>query len=220
MPAPLLEQVLSEYIDVTNGKADSPMNILSDLVDMEIFETDTDKIMPFEEFMDGVVVINLKALGQDDNTKNLLVVILLNFFYEYMLKLEKKPFVGDDPQLRFINSMLLVDEADSIMKYEFDVLRKVLLQGREFGVGVLLSSQYLSHFRRPDNNYLENLLTWFIHNVSNITVRELESIGITKADNEMVTQIRSLLKHECLFKSLDVNGDFVRATPFYKLISE
>ena len=220
MPAPLLEQVLSEYIDVTNGRADSPMNILSDLVDMEIFETNTDKIVPFEEFMDGVVVINLKALGQDDNTKNLLVVILLNFFYEYMLKLEKKPFLGDDPQLRFINSMLLVDEADSIMKYEFDVLRKVLLQGREFGVGVLLSSQYLSHFRRQENNYLENLLTWFIHNVSNITVRELESIGITKADNEMVTQIRSLQKHECLFKTLDVNGDFVRATPFYKLIRE
>jgi DNA phosphorothioation-dependent restriction protein DptH len=218
MPAPLLEQVLSEYIDVTNGKADSPMNILSDLVDMEIFATSRDKIMPFEEFMDGVVVINLKSLGQDDNTKNLLVVILLNFFYEYMLKLKKKPFHGDDPQLRFINSMLLVDEADSIMKYEFDVLRKVLLQGREFGVGVLLSSQYLSHFRRQENNYLENLLTWFIHNVSNVNVRELESIGITKADNEMLTQIRSLEKHECLFKTLDVNGDFVRAIPFYKLI--
>jgi hypothetical protein len=220
MPAPLLEQVLSEYIDVTNGKADSPMNILSDLVDMEIFETARDKIMPFEDFMDGVVVIKLKSLGQDDNSKNLLVVILLNFFYEYMLKLEKKPFLGVDPQLRFISSMLLVDEADSIMKYEFDVLRKVLLQGREFGVGVLLSSQYLSHFRRPENNYIENLLTWFIHNVSNITVRELESIGITKSDNEMVTRIRSLQKHECLFKTLDVNGDFIRATPFYKLIIE
>lgn len=220
MPAPLLEQVLSEYIDVTNGKADTPMNILSDLVDMEIFETSTDKIMPFEEFMDGVVVIKLKSLGQDDNSKNLLVVILLNFFYEYMLKLEKKPFLGVDPQLRFISSMLLVDEADSIMKYEFDVLRKVLLQGREFGVGVLLSSQYLSHFRRPENNYIENLLTWFIHNVSNVNVRELESIGITKADNEMVARIRSLQKHECLFKTLDVNGDFIRATPFYKLINK
>jgi hypothetical protein len=137
-----------------------------------------------------------------------------------MLKLEKKPFLGVDPQLRFISSMLLVDEADSIMKYEFDVLRKVLLQGREFGVGVLLSSQYLSHFRRPENNYIENLLTWFIHNVSNINVRELESIGITKADNEMVTRIRSLQKHECLFKTLDVNGDFIRATPFYNLIAK
>lgn len=220
MPAPLLEQVLSEYIDVTNGKPDSPMNILSDLVDMEIFENAPDKVVTFEEFMDGVVVVNLKALGQDDNTKNLLVVILLNFFYEYMLKLEKKPFLGNDPQLRFINSMLLVDEADSIMKYEFDVLRKVLLQGRKFGVGVLLSSQYLSHFRRQENKYFENLLTWYIHNVPNITVRELESIGITKADNEMVTQIRSLQKHECLFKTLDVNGDFIYASPFYKLISE
>jgi GTPase SAR1 family protein len=216
---PNLEDVYEEYIVKTEGKADSTTKILSDLVDLEIFETDPEKVVPFDEFMDGVVVVNLSELGSDDNTKNLLVVIFLNFFYEYMLKLEKKPFVGADPQLRFINSMLLVDEADSIMKYEFDVLRKVLLQGREFGVGVLLSSQYLSHFRRQENNYLEPLLTWFIHKVPNITVRELESIGLTKASNEIVNQIRSLQPHECLFKTLGVNGEFILAEPFYKIIS-
>ncbi|WP_319757958.1 type IV secretion system DNA-binding domain-containing protein [uncultured Sphaerochaeta sp.] len=217
--SPTLEQVYQEYLNVTNGKPDSPTNILSDLIDMEIFETDYEKLIPFDDFMDGVVVIRLSALGQDDNTKNLLVVIFLNFFYEYMLKLEKKPFVGHDPQLRFINSMLLVDEADSIMKYEFDVLRKILLQGREFGVGVLLSSQYLSHFKKQETNYLEPLLTWFIHKVPNITIKELESIGLTRANNETLYQIRSLNPHECLFKTLDVNGDFIRATPFYKLIA-
>lgn len=218
--APIINQVYEEYLSVTNGKPDSPTNILSDLIDMEIFQTDKSKIIPFEEFMDGVVVIKLSSLGQDDNTKNLIVVIFLNFFYEYMLKLEKKPFLGKDPTLRFINSMLLVDEADSIMKYEFDVLRKILLQGREFGVGVLLASQYLSHFRKQETNYLEPLLTWFIHKVPNITVKELESIGLTRANNEMITQIRSLQPHECLFKTLDVNGDFILAKPFYKLISK
>jgi DNA phosphorothioation-dependent restriction protein DptH len=37
--------------------------------------------------------------------------------------------------------------ADNIMRYESDVLRKVLLQGREFGTGVILASQYLRHFK-------------------------------------------------------------------------
>ena len=77
-----------------------------------------------------------------------------------MLKLKKHPFIGSDPQLRTINGSLLVDEADNIMRYQFPVLEKVLLQGREFGVGVLLASQYLSHFK-PDarTNYKEPLLT-------------------------------------------------------------
>ena len=202
------------------GRQIPPTNIISDLIDLDIFETDASKIIPFEKFLDGVVVIKLSSLGQDDKTKNLLVVIFLNFFYEYMLKMEKKPFVGTDPQLRFINSMLLVDEADSIMKYEFDVLRKILLQGREFGVGVLLSSQYLSHFRRQEMNYIEPLLTWFIHKVPNITVKELESIGLTKADNEMLSGIRALQPHECLLKTLNINGEFIRGIPFYRLIAE
>ena len=216
--APVLDQVYKEYSEVTDGRPDSPTQILTNLIDLEIFEADPEKVISFDEFLDGVVVINLKALGQDDDSKNLLVVIFLNFFYEYMLKLEKKPFVGQTPQLRFINSMLLVDEADSIMKYEFDVLHKILLQGREFGVGVLLASQYLSHFKRGETNYLQPLLTWFIHKVPNITVKELESIGLTRASNEVVNQIRSLRKHECLFKTLDVNGDFIRGLPFYKLL--
>ena len=77
-----------------------------------------------------------------------------------------------DPQLRFVDSLLLVDEADSIMKYNFDVLRQILLQGREFGVGVLLASQYLSHFRTRDTDYSEPLLTWFVHKIPNVTPRE------------------------------------------------
>ncbi len=218
--APLLTDVYEEYRSVTNGKADSPTNILSDLVDLDLFEANHDSIIPFNQFMDGVVVIDLSALKQDDNSKNLLVTIFLNFFYEYMITLEKKSFIGTDPQLRFINSMLLVDEADSIMKYDFDVLRKVLLQGREFGVGVLLSSQYLSHFRTSGTNYLEPLYTWFIHQVPNITVKELESIGLTRASNEMVSQIRSLKPHQCLYKTFDVNGEFIRANPFYELLAD
>ena len=114
---------------------------------MEMFEEDQARIVPFDKFLDGVVVIALDALGQDDHSKNMLVAIMLNMFYENMLKVEKKPFIGSDPQLRAIASYLLVDEADNIMRYEFDVLRKLLLQGREFGTGIILASQYLRHFK-------------------------------------------------------------------------
>ena len=57
------------------------------------------------------------------------------------------------------------------MKHKFDVLRQSLLREREFGVGVLRASQYLSHFRTRDTDYAEPLLTWFVHKVPNVTAR-------------------------------------------------
>jgi hypothetical protein len=197
---------------------DTPYTIMDDLVDGEYFVADSADVMPFSEFLDGVVVLDLAEVGQDDNTKNMLVVIFLNLFYEHMLRIEKKPFLGDDPKLRFVDTMLLVDEADNIMKYEFEILKKILLQGREFGVGVLLASQYLSHFKTSHENYLEPLLSWFVHKVPNVTVKELEGIGLTNVNSDIVDTIKSLACHQCLFKTLGVDGKVLRGTPFFELM--
>lgn len=214
---PILADVFAEYRQVVN-KPDAVYSILSDMVDLELFEDDTKKIQPFADYLDGVVVVDLAALGQNDNAKNILVVLFLNLFYENMLNLVKHPFIGSDPQLRTINGFLLVDEADNIMRYQFPVLEKVLLQGREFGVGVLLASQYLSHFK-PDahTNYKEPLLTWFIHQIPEVTVNELKSIGLTEVDVSTTSRIKKLDPHECLYKSLDVDGEIIRGTPYYVL---
>ena len=161
--------------------------------------------------------MDLGALGQDDNAKNMLVAILLNLFYEHMLKVKKRDFLGTDPQTRFLDSFILVDEADNIMKYEFDVLSKILLQGREFGTGVILASQYLSHFTTRNKNYLEPLLSWFVHQVPNVTARELEGIGLTRVGSEIIDRVKTLQVHECFYKSLGVDGRFVRGIPFYEL---
>ena len=59
----------------------------------------------------------------------MLVAIMLNVFYEHMLRIPKRPFLGLDRNMRVVDSMLLVDEADNIMKYEFDVLRRDLVAG-------------------------------------------------------------------------------------------
>ncbi|MDG1004469.1 MAG: hypothetical protein P8N58_06275, partial [Emcibacteraceae bacterium] len=199
--SPTINDVFNAYKE--DGKSpDTPYTIMDDLVDGEYFVSDTTNIIPFSDFLDGVVVLNLADVGQDDKTKNMLVVIFLNLFYEHMLRIEKKPFIGNDPQLRSIDTMLLVDEADNIMKYEFDVLKKILLQGREFGVGVILASQYLSHFKTSHENYLEPLLSWFVHKVPNVTVKELEGIGLTGVNSDIVDTIKELNCHECLFKTL------------------
>lgn len=214
---PTLLEVFQAYADA-EAKIDSPYGIMSDLVDSETFVTDPSKVMLFEDFIRGVTVVNLADVGQDDRTKNMIVAVFLNLFYDHMLKIEKRPFVGIDPSYRFIDTMLLVDEADNIMQYEFDVLRKILLQGREFGVGVILASQYLSHFRTSHENYLEPLLTWFIHKVPDVKVQDLSAIGLANPASDMVETVKSLQKHHCLIKTLGVDGEFMRAYPFYELV--
>ena len=213
---PTLKDIFVSYKE--NNSPDSPYSIISDLVDGEYFSENKSDILPFSEVTKGVVVVNLFEVGADENAKNVLVTIFLNLFYEHMLKIEKQPFIGCDPQLRFIHSMLLVDEADNIMRYEFRVLKQLLQQGREFGVGIILASQYLSHFKTRNENYREPLKSWFIHNVPDINARELQQIGLTNVDPSVIDKIKNLNLHECLYKSLGVDGKFMRGTPFYELI--
>ena len=193
------------------------MAIIDDLVDMEVFAAKTSDTQPFDEFLDGVVVISLDALGQDDRSKNMLVAVMLNMFYENMLRTSKRPFIGRDPQLRAVDSYLLVDEADNIMRYEFDVLRKLLLQGREFGTGVILASQYLRHFKVNATDYREPLLTWFVHKVPNVTPTELSALGLASGAADMAERVKSLQVHQCLYKSFDVPGEVIRGLPFFEL---
>ena len=218
--APTLADVFSEYSNIVGDRVDAPYSILSDLVDLEVFVNQAEEAGRFDEFFTGVTVIDLADLGVGDNERNMLVVLFLNLYYEYMLNLVKRPYVGSDPQLRFIDSMLLVDEADNIMKYNFDVLSQLLLQGREFGVGVLLASQFLSHFKTREMDYSQPLLTWFIHKVPNVTPRELESIGLNRVPSSMVNKVKSLDVHHCLYKTLDVPGRFMRALPFYEIVGD
>lgn len=214
--APTLTEVLTEYQQISGDKIDACYSILSDLVDFEVFVDCVNHTQPFEEFFTGVTVIDLAELGIGDKERNMLLVLLLNFYYEYMTNLSKKDYVGTNPQCRFIDSMVLVDEADNIMKYNFEVLRKILLQGREFGIGVLLASQYLSHFKTQGFDYSEPLLTWFIHKIPNVTIRDLQSIGLTRVTPSMVQKIKSLEVHQCLYKTLDVPGQFMRGVPFFE----
>jgi DNA phosphorothioation-dependent restriction protein DptH len=214
---PTIYDVHEQYELLLKGKPDSVFGILDDLVDMELFARDPGEGSGFADFLDGVVVIQLNELGQDDRTKNMLVAIMLNLFYENMLTIPKRSYVGTDPQLRIIDAFLLVDEADNILHFEFDVLRKILLQGREFGVGVILASQYLRHFKVGATDYREPLLTWFIHKVPNIVPQELDALGLTGANAHLTDRIKQLPNHHCLFKTVDVAGEVIDGTPFYKI---
>lgn len=213
---PTIYHVHANYKALIGQKFDSVFSILDDLVDMEVFSR-APTSTTFSKFFDGVSVIELNALGQDDRTKNMLVAVMLNMFYEHMLKVPKRPYRGERQQLRVIDSFLLVDEADNIMRFEFDVLRKILLQGREFGVGVILASQYLRHFKAGATDYREPLLTWFVHKVPNVTPQELGALGLTTDLAVTAERIKTLPNHYCMYKTVGASGEIMRGLPFYEL---
>ena len=218
--AATIYDVERQYEIIVGGNIDSPLSIIKDMTMSELFAHEPLTAASFEAFFDGVVVVSLADLGQDDRTKNLVVAVFLNMFYEAMLRLPKRKYRGESPQLRTIDSYLLVDEADNIMKYEFDVLKTILLQGREFGVGVLLASQYLRHFKVGATDYREPLLTWFIHKVPDIKSLELGALGLNKDLAHLAERIKQLPKHHCLYKTADVPGVFVDGLPFYRLMED
>ncbi|MFN8517762.1 MAG: hypothetical protein U0841_35345 [Chloroflexia bacterium] len=218
--AATIYDVERQYEVIVGGNIDAPLSIIKDMTMSELFTHEPLPASSFEQFFDGVVVVSLADLGQDDRTKNLVVAVFLNMFYEFMLRLPKRKYRGENPQLRTIDSYLLVDEADNIMKYEFDVLKTILLQGREFGVGVLLASQYLRHFKVGATDYREPLLTWFIHKVPDIKPQELAALGLNKDLAHLTERIKQLPKHHCLYKTADIPGVFVDGLPFYRLMED
>jgi len=216
--APTISEVLARYQE-DNDKPDSVTALLRKFVVSEIFSSDKEQLLSFEELMENnVVVVALNDFGTDDDGKNALVVLFLNLYYDYMLNSKKWPYVGSDPQLRTLNSYLLVDEAVNIMKYKFPVLMSLLLQGREFGVGVILASQYLTHFKQGQEDYAQPLLTWFVHKVPSISQKDLFMLGLPDKTEVMLQKIPKLEVHQALYKSLGVDGRFVRGLPYFEVV--
>ena len=103
------------------------------------------------------------------------------------------------------------------MQYEFGVLRKILLQGRGFGVGVILAPQYLGQLKTGASDYREPLPTWFIHKVPKITPADLSDLGLTGSATQLADRIRQLPNHDCLFETFGITGEIIKGLPFYQL---
>ena len=217
---PTMKSVAEAYSVEVGNRVDAVVNILNNFVRNEIFSTDPREFRTMEEILrDSVVCLDLKQLDPDTDTKNSLVALFLNLYMEYMTRLTKWPFVGHDPQVRRINSLLLVDEATNIMEYKFPVLKQLLLQGREYGVAIVLSSQYLNHFDVADMDYAETLRTWFIHKVPSVSVRQLNRLGIHDVTQDHEVRIPALRNHAHFYSTVGAGGKFVDGIPFYQLMS-
>lgn len=216
-PAPTLKDVYDIYVNKEDLKEDSLYAAFSNLIDFEIFEPDPFETKSLFELIDGVTVIDLS--GYDPGIQNLVVAITLDLFYSQMQAYGHSKIDGS---LRQINKIILVDEADNFLNKNFSSLKKILKEGREFGVGTILSTQLLSHFSTGENEYANYILTWVIHNVADLNNKDVKYIFNTKnkAEEENIySKIKSLNKHYSLVKMGDSDrAIYMKDRAFWEII--
>ncbi|MFU7514615.1 DNA phosphorothioation-dependent restriction protein DptH [Clostridium sp. HCS.1] len=216
-PAPTLKDVYDIYVNREDLKEDSLYAAFSNLIDFEIFESDAFNTKSLFELINGVTVIDLS--GYDPDIQNLVVAITLDLFYSQMQAYGHSEINGS---LRQLNKMILVDEADNFLSKDFETLKKILKEGREFGVGTILSTQLLSHFSTGENKYSDYILTWIVHNVAEINPKDAKYIfnAQDKSDQEIIcNKIKSLNKHHSLVKMGDNDRPiYMKDKAFWELI--
>ena len=214
-PAPTLADVCNVYLNAEDVKQDSLYAAFDNLYQFEIFEPDTSKTQSLFDLLDGVVVINLS--GYDADIQNLVVAITLDQFYSQMQKAGHSTIQGN---LREIQKMILVDEADNFLGQNFAAIRKILKEGREFGVGTILSTQFLNHFSTGDNEYSNYILSWIVHRVSEINPKEVSALfGLQDKSSvaQMIAGIKGLNKHCSVVNTGQGDPVFIRDRAFWEL---
>jgi len=217
-PAPTIADVCELFMTDENVPQDSLFAALDSLHDFEIFEPDSSKTQSLFDLLEGVLVINLS--GYDESVQNLVVAITLDLFYSQMQKAGHSKIEGDFRQL---NKMILVDEADNFLSKNFNSVRKILKEGREFGVGTILSTQFLSHFSTSDNDYSTYILTWIVHRVNEIRTKEVDSLfGLSSKDatSQLMNEIKSLEKHYSVVNLAGSDPIFIKDRAFWELWEE
>jgi DNA phosphorothioation-dependent restriction protein DptH len=216
LPAPTIGDVCNIYMSDENVAQDSLYAAISNLQDFEIFEPDSSKTKSLYSLINGVTVINLS--GYDESIQNLIVAITLDAFYTQMQVNGHSEIHGN---LRQIRKMILVDEADNFLSKNFTSIKKILKEGREFGVGTVLSTQFLNHFSTGENDYSNYILTWVIHRVNEIKTKEVESLFTIESKDQrdnLIKTIKGLEKHNSIVNLAGSEPLLVKDKAFWELI--
>lgn len=216
--APTIAQVYQLYMnDDDIKKGDSLSAALDKLHMFEIFESNPSNTKTLFDLLKGVVVIDLS--GYDADIQSLIVAITLDLFYSQMQATGSSKMSGNYRQL---TKMILVDEADNFMSEGFPSLKKILKEGREFGVGTILSTQFLNHFGNGDDDYAKYILTWVVHNVSDLKNSDVDFVFKTEAKSQesvmLYNSIKALEKHHSIVKIGTEKHVYVEDLPFWKLM--
>jgi DNA phosphorothioation-dependent restriction protein DptH len=217
---PTFDMVYTRYQnDEDIKKNDSLAAVMDKLYQFEIFEGDPSKTVSLFDFLKGVVVVDLS--GYDPDIQSLVVAITLDLFYAQMQAAGSSKL---NQKYRQLTKFILVDEADNFMSEGFPSLKKILKEGREFGVGTILSTQFLKHFGSGEDDYSKYILTWVVHNVSDLKLSDVDFVFKTEPKSaesqRLFKEIKGLQKHHSIVKIGNDTPKYIRDLAFWELVNE
>lgn len=218
--APTFEQVYQIYSnDDEIKKNDSLASIMNKLHQFQVFESVPSRTKSLFDILKGVVVIDLS--GYDADIQSLVVAITLDLFYTQMQAVGSSKL---EDKYRQLTKLILIDEADNFMAEGFPSLKKILKEGREFGVGTILSTQFLKHFGSGDDDYAKYILTWIVHNVADLRLSDVEFVFKTESKSiesqTLFNDIKKLQKHYSIVKIGSEKPKYIRDRAFWELYNE
>ncbi len=194
LPAPTFAQVYREYLDrPASQHNDSLVHIMENLMGLELFEGDPKEDFDRYDSFRGVVVLDLS--GYTDPVKNLVAMVILSKFCDRMAGAETS---------EELQKLVLVDEADDILSHGCPVLSRMLQEGKERGVGILLSARYPDFLQTVGFDCRPYIHLWMVHYVEELRKSELEYILHAEDFDSRVEQlyqaIRRLERNESMLR--------------------
>lgn len=218
---PTFSDVYSVF-DADEGisKNDSLAAAMYKLNKFKIFESESNNTVALYSLLKGVVVIDLS--GSDPDIQSLVVAMTLDLFYSQMQAAGPSEIYGHQ---RKLTKFILVDEADNFLSEGFPTLKRILKEGRKFGVGVILSTQFLKHFKAKDEDYSKYILTWVVHKVDDLDPSDIRFVFNTEPKCQMEQQLFNAVKRLKIHCSMVKLGNSslaipMRDKPFWELMDE
>ncbi|MDO5394875.1 MAG: hypothetical protein Q4F07_02790 [Bacteroidales bacterium] len=208
-----MENVIAKYFETYDAN-DKSYALFDKLQDYTIFSPDNSNCVSLFEWLDRVRVIDLTMYP--DDTKKVIVSLILDLFYAEMQQLGGSK---QEQGFRQLRAMIMVDEAHQFLKRDFNSLRKIISEGRMFGVGMILSTQNVGDFKTSQEDYTQFILSWMIHHVANVNNSELASIF--GAGNPHLEKFRNFISKAKIFESVCKIGNSVTSVhdlPFFELM--
>jgi len=193
--------------ELLNDKVNEPLlGRLSPIFDLGLFATDS-KESNFEDFLRASAVIRLGQLPSDE-VKNSVAEFFLMALYNYLLR---------QPQTHTLNRLLVLDEAWRVVESPF--LAPLMREGRAFGLGVVIASQFPRDLPEAVRGSTATRLFFSQGQVEQIREIQRTLVGKTSGPDaeHVVSVVRSLTPLSCVMHSTQYTP-FVRIaiTPYFR----
>ncbi len=214
--APSFDDVFAEYCARPQSqRSDGLALALENLALLDLFDPNAQEDATLYDLIRGTLILDMS--GYPETLKRFLLGLLLEMLYAQMQNRERS--LG-----RELQKMVLLDNADTLLSGGCPGLEGLLCQGREFGLGLLLSVHSLDVFRESGFDCRKWISTWILHNVQDLRKADLEFLLQMDIHDNALDRLYQASKHlrklHSLIRISDDEPVLAEDLPFYEIAGD